>query len=301
MHAVHHSDDETLLQPLQAALVHTFAERRVALPSGAQVAVRVCGVQSDAPAVVLLHGISSGAASWLQPALQLGRHHHVLAWDAPGYGASTPLPDAAPRDADYADRLEHMLAAMDIGRCVLVAHSLGALMACAHARGPGRHRVARLVLISPAGGYGGAGQAAASERVRSERGAALASLGVAGIAARIPDRLLSPAASATARAWVRWNAARLQAPGYLQAVELLCGSDLGAAPHPAAPVEVFCGAADVVTPPDACRGWAASFGAPFHLIADAGHASPAEQPDAVAALIAGALRRTTPHGGDTHA
>lgn len=295
--AVSYTADDLLQAPL-ALLDRRFPQRVVSLPSGARVALRECGVPGDAPTVVLLHGISSGAASWLHAALLAGERAHVIAWDAPGYGESTPLPGEAPRDADYVARLHELLQALDIRRCVLVGHSLGALMACAYARALGAERVARVVLISPAGGYGAPAQTEARERVHRERRDALHTLGVAGLAERIAQRLLSPAADATARAWVQWNTARLQPAGYLQAVELLCASDLGAGRGFPAPVEVHCGDADLVTPPAACRRWADLYAAPFDLISGAGHASPVEQPEAVARLITRALHAT---GAKQHA
>lgn len=282
-----------LLQTPLALLDRSFPQRLLTLPCGARVAVRECGVPGTRPAVVLLHGISSGAASWLHTAVRVGEMAHVIAWDAPGYGDSTPLPDAAPLDADYAARLQELLQVLGVRRCVLVGHSLGALIACAYARGLGASRVARLVLISPAGGYGAEGQAAARDRVRVERIAALKTLGVNGLAERIPQRLLSPAADAAAKAWVQWNTTRLRPAGYLQAVELLCSSDLGASRGLAAPVEVHCGDADVVTPAAACRIRADLLAAPFDLIEGAGHASPVEQPEAVAHLITRAALQVT--------
>jgi pimeloyl-ACP methyl ester carboxylesterase len=178
---------------------------------------------------------------------------------------------------------------------VLVGHSLGALVACAHAAcADGSAQVERLVLISPARGYGG--DAVQAERVRAGRSGALQAEGVAGLAARIDQRLLSPAADEAARAWVRWNAARLQPAGYLQAVQMLCNSELALPPR-GLPLEVHCGEADVVTPPAACAELAARFGAPFRTIANAGHASPIEQPAAVAALLAQSTRMSQ---GETH-
>jgi len=291
----HPANDTALLQPQTALLASAFPWQPVALQDGSQVAVHRRGA-AGAPAVVLLHGISSGAASWLHTA-QLLDGLQVIAWDAPGYGESTPLPGESPRDADYAARLEGLLQALDLRRCLLVGHSLGALMAAAHARLYGAGRIERLVLISPAGGYGQSGNEAARARVQRERLAALEQFGVAGLAAKIDQRLLSADATPAQRAWVRWNTARLQPAGYRQAVALLCGSDLGAAQGVAVPVEVHCGEADVVTPPAACQDWARRLGAPYAAIAGAGHASPIEQPQAVARLIRQAAARIQ---GDTH-
>jgi pimeloyl-ACP methyl ester carboxylesterase len=282
----------TLAEPVdtlpaqRAALERDFAPWLVKLPSGAQVALRECG-KGAGPAVVLLHGISSGAASWLQVAQRLAATHHVIAWDAPGYGHSSPLPQAAPAAADYARRLDDLLDALGIARCTLVGHSLGALMACACAQ-LHPQRVERLVLISPARGYGS--DPAQAQRVRTQRLQALQDQGVAGIAARIDARLLSAGATAQAREWVRWNAGRLHADGYRQAVEMLCTSTL-ALPS-GVPAEIHCGDADVVTPPAACAQVAQDAAIAFHTIAAAGHASPVEQAASVAALIADAATRT---------
>src|SRR6478609_5303310 len=111
-------------------LLASFPERVLQLRNGARVAVRERGTVGEGASLVLLHGISSGAASWLQA---LPAQAHVVAWDAPGYGFSTPLPQEAPLAADYAARLHATLQALDVKRCVLVGHSLGALMACAYA------------------------------------------------------------------------------------------------------------------------------------------------------------------------
>jgi len=275
------------LQEQQAALERDFPQWLVTLPSGARVALRQCG-KGAGPTIVLLHGIVSAAASWLHVARLLAHTHHVVAWDAPGYGHSTALPAPAPVASDYAEHLHDVLQTFGVERCTVVGHSLGALMACALAL-LHPERVDRVVLISPARGYAGSPEEAA--RVKRQRLDALQAQGVSGIAARIDERLLSSAASQEARDWVRWNAARLHLQGYRQAVEMLCGSAL--APLPAGmPVEVHCGDMDVVTSPSQCAQLAQSRGVPYHPIPGAGHASPVEQPAYVAALLARAAAQT---------
>lgn len=265
-----------------ARLEARFPAREVALAGGARVSVRACGT---GPAIVCLHGIGSGAASWLDTAALLAPRARVIAWDAPGYGASTPLDAAAPTAVDYAARLRALLDALDIEACVLVGHSLGAIMAASAARSDARIR--RLVLVSPAIGYGAAARAEARAKVRAERLATLDELGIAGMAARRAGRLVSERASGHARQWVRWNMARLNEGGYRQAVELLCNADLLADLPPAVPVRVACGALDAVTPPAACEEVARRCGVPLEWVDDAGHAGYVEQPQAVAALLAG--------------
>ncbi|WP_077002485.1 alpha/beta fold hydrolase [Variovorax sp. KK3] len=279
-------------QPLPAAeaarLDARFAARNVPVAGGAHVSVRECGT---GPALVCLHGIGSGSASWLDTALLLADEVRVIAWDAPGYGESTPLVPASPKAVHYAERLGALLDALGIDRCVLVGHSLGALTAVAAAR-PGpplASRIAKLVLISPAAGYGAPGREEAQARARAERLESLEQLGIAGMAAKRSARLVSEHASDTARQWVRWNMARLNEGGYRQAIELLCNGDLLADLPPAMPVRVACGALDVVTTPEQCGEVARQCGVPLELLPRAGHASYVEQPAAVAALLRQAL------------
>ena len=273
----------------EPSLPQRFPERLVALADGARLAVRECG---SGPVVVLLHGIGSGSASWLHCAQRLAASCRVIAWDAPGYGQSTALAQERPRASDYAARLELLLQALDVQRCLLVGHSLGALIATAYACGPGAARVARLVLLSPARGYGAAELRETGVRVRQQRLDNLDRLGIDGLASERPARLLGPNPSEEALAWVRWNMARLNPQGYRQAVELLCADDLLGYGVPSMPSEVHCGEADAVTSPEACGVIARHLGAPFSLIPGAGHASPIEQPDVVAGRIDHAQRQS---------
>ena len=282
------------LLSLKLQLLQTgFPEQLVRLPQKAQVAWREAGDASSDFAVVLLHGISSGAASWLDVALQLADKVRVLAWDAPGYGVSTPLAQSAPADADYAQALAQSLLVLGVRRCILVGHSLGALMAARLALMAAPGLVEQLVLISPAGGYGAAAKAEQQSKVREGRLAALAEKGVAGLAAVIDQRLVSSEAPEVVRAWVRWNTARMQPQGYAQAVELLCGSDLAQARgRLGMPVEVWVGEHDVVTTPAACKSWSEMLGAHYGTLAAAGHASPVEQPMEVAHRLASLLNQS---------
>jgi pimeloyl-ACP methyl ester carboxylesterase len=141
------------------------------------------------------------------------------------------------------------------------------------------------VLISPAAGYGAPGKEEAQQRVRTQRLSALKEEGIAAMAAKADQRLLSANAGELARQWVRWNMSRLNEAGYAQAVELLCGADLLADFPPAVPVHVACGALDVVTTPEACGEVARRCDVQLELLANAGHASYVEQPLLVATLL----------------
>lgn len=229
----------------------------------------------------LLHGVGSDARSW-EPAFPAGRD--IYAWNAPGYGDSAPLPDFAPKPADYALRLLEVLDGLRLGRVALVGHSLGALFAGAFAaRYP--ERVASLGLFSPALGY------------RVPAGAPLP----AGVQARIDDLdALGPDAFARKRAarllfrqdaiaGVRRAMAAVNPGGYAQAVRALGAGDLLAdASRIALPALVVSGEKDVVTPPSNAQALHAALPhpAPLVLIPECGHAMAQEAPDAVAALLA---------------
>lgn len=267
-----------------ALLEGRFAESTVEVDGGV-VSYRSCGRADGRPVVVLLHGISSGAASWLQCALKLEPYARVIAWNAPGYGRSTPLAMARPKAADYALRLQQMLAALAVRDCILVGHSLGALMAAAYVAG-GDRRARRVLLVSPAQGYGAAGKQVRAREIEDERLGALHTLGIAGMANR-RSRLLSANATEADHAWVRWNMHWLDAAGYTQAVHLLCGDDIAAylSVAPKGGLSVACGALDVVTTPEASAEMARQFALPFRLVDAAGHASYIEQAAAFATMV----------------
>ncbi|MCB1999124.1 MAG: alpha/beta fold hydrolase [Burkholderiaceae bacterium] len=250
---------------------------RVALADGAQVQFRrVRGaLATDAVTHVLLHGIGSASGSWLAQLQQVaggtGARSHVLAWDAPGYGASSALAMASPRAADYATRLWAWLDALAVTQAVtLVGHSLGALMAAAAAvQAPSR--VARLILLAPAQGYAHA-SAELREKKLSDRLANLAALGPAGIARKRAGAMLSAEADASQRAFVEHVMAQIDPAGYTQAARMLASGDLpGDLRRVACPVTIANGESDTITPPQAARALALAIGAPYVSLGAVGH------------------------------
>lgn len=238
------------------------------------------------PAVFLLHGISSQSGSWAGQLDALGARFRVIAWDAPGYGGSDALLGDAPAATDYAATLAAFWDALGITRAIVVASSLGALVAAAFAaRWPAR--VAALVLLNPAGGYG---RADASEREAklAARLTRLAKLGPEGMAQALPPGMLSSSASPEARALATWSTAQLRPHGYTQAARMLAHAHLpdDAARYPG-PVLVAGASADTITPPEGCAAIARAFPhGEYRLLDGPGHLSYLDAPDAVNALIA---------------
>ncbi|MCZ4316947.1 alpha/beta fold hydrolase [Comamonadaceae bacterium G21597-S1] len=254
-----------------------YPSESVALPDGARVQfrrVRGAGA-TDAVTHVLLHGIGSASGSWLAQLQQVaggtGGRSHVLAWDAPGYGASSALAITSPCAGDYATRLWAWLDALAVTQAVtLVGHSLGALMAAAAAvQAPSR--VARLVLLAPAQGYAHA-SAALREQKLSDRLANLAALGPAGIARKRAGAMLSAEADASQRAFVEHVMAQIDPAGYTQAARMLALGDLpGDLRRVACPVTIANGESDTITPPQAARELAQAIGAPYVSLGAVGH------------------------------
>jgi pimeloyl-ACP methyl ester carboxylesterase len=271
------SADSGLADPRVAR--HPLDERRTAR---GVVSFRAAGA---GPALCLLHGIGSQSGSWAPQLATLGARYRVIAWDAPGYGRSDALASAAPVAADYAATLTALWDALGVERAVVVASSLGALIAGAFAaRSPAR--MAGLVLLNPAGGYGRADPAEREAKLaaRLDR---LAALGPAGMAHELAPGMLSPAATAEARALAAWSTARLRPDGYAQAARMLAGGSLiDDAARYDGPVLVVAASGDTITPPAGCAAIAAAFPhGVFRLIEGPGHLSYLDAPDTVNALV----------------
>ena len=151
---------------------------------------------TDAPPIVLLHGIGAHAAYFRFQLAALAPHARVLAWNAPGYMLSDALRSVEPQAADYAQAVADFLDATGVQRCLLTGHSFGSAVAQAFAIAyPGR--VAGLLLSGTGVGQRALSaerRAAYEERVRRLR---LGGFQYGDVGA---DRLVGETASAAVRA-----------------------------------------------------------------------------------------------------
>src|SRR6266702_2213509 len=130
------------LSPLDAELLAQdlpgLAQVAVASPiySGQRglVEYRAAGDESH-PAVLMLHGLGSSSAGYRAQFAGLSPDFHVIAWNAPGFGASSPISGQSAGVDDYADALEAFLRALRVKRLsVLAGSSWGSVVALAFAR-----------------------------------------------------------------------------------------------------------------------------------------------------------------------
>jgi pimeloyl-ACP methyl ester carboxylesterase len=244
-----------------------------------------------APPLVLLHGIGSNAGSWLHQFAGLAAGRRVVAWNAPGYDSSAPLPAERP-DADaYAAALGALLDHLKVQRFHLLGHSLGAITAARFARLYPR-RVTHLILSSPAQGYGCDPTKPLPPRMQ-ERLDDIETLGPAGMAEKRAARTVSERASPEVIAQARAAMASVGVAGYRQATWLLAQSDLPADLLALdRPIDLICGTEDRVTPIDGVKALAAKL-PHAHLtpIEGAGHASYLEYPAPYNAAVTAALGR----------
>jgi pimeloyl-ACP methyl ester carboxylesterase len=244
--------------------------------------------QGQGPSLVLLHGIGSAGRSFDRQLASLAPMHRVVAWDAPGYGGSSPLAASHPTAADYAAALAALLDALQIGRCHLLGHSLGCLMA---ARFAAEHpqRVLSLTLCSIAAGHADLPEAE-RKKLLDQRVGDLAELGPRGMAEKRAPRLLGPAARPDALERLIDTLSNVHAEGYAQAARMLSTGDIKAdirrLPAPL-PGLIIYGDNDVITPPTRNQEIAALWPqATVHVLPGVGHALYLEQPDAFNAILA---------------
>lgn len=247
----------------------------------AQIEYLEAGAEDAPVSHVLLHGIGSSAASWIAQLHAADQNRaasrpHVLAWNAPGYGASTALTPAEPLAEHYAARLWQWLDEAGIKHAfTLVGQSMGCLIAAAAAR-QRPSQITRLVLFAPARGYGRASEAERIRR-RDERLAALHEHGPTGLAERRGAAMLSTNAPAEMISYIRSIMSRVNPGGYTQATHMLSRGDIDTdLSFWKRPLVIASGTADTITPATGCKDIAARAGIAWTDLGEVGHGCPLE-------------------------
>lgn len=244
--------------------------------------IQVNGVQQSyreagqGQVLVLLHGISSGSASWVKQFQDLAHNFHLIAWDAPGYGESDALDTDQPNASDYAMRLKGMLDALNIQKCILVGHSLGALQAAAfNALYP--EMVEALVIANVAQGYKGFHEQKQKD-VFEKRPKMLQELGASGMAQSRGPHLVAHA-HADALALIDSVMQSIHLKGFSQASYLLAYDSIQSyLKIKQEKTHVVMGMSDGITPAKDIQTLAESFQLnQLYEIEDAGHLSYLDQ------------------------
>ena len=90
---------------------------------GGRLAYREAG---KGPDLFFLHGMNGSSRSWLHIFEALAPSFHVVAWDAPSFGASDVFGD---KIEDYVDAAKALMQAVKIREAIVVGHSMGGVIA----------------------------------------------------------------------------------------------------------------------------------------------------------------------------
>ena len=221
----------------------TLPPRQSLRQAGLTLAWREAG---SGPAVVFLHGLLGSADSWVLQFADLAASHRVVAWDAPGYGGSSPL---GPDIAAYADALAVLLARLGLEGATVVGHSMGGVVAALAAARP-ESPIGRVVLSCSHPGYAAPPDTPPTAKLLG-RLEALRSEGPEAYGRARAQAMVAPGASAEAVALAARIAAETRPDGLYNATRALQFAD--ARPCYAqirAPMLVLFGGADPVVRPE---------------------------------------------------
>ncbi len=206
--------------------------------------------RSDAPPVILLHGVGANSMHWRYQLAGLSDRFRVIAWNAPGYMLSDGFVKEWPTCKDYADAFSDFLAALNLDRVSLVGNSFGTRVAqCFATHYP--QRVDKMALTGT-----GVARTTISEEQRKQivatREAQMAK-GAYEFGARVAALLGSKAPPETA-AIVQHTLRATNPHGFMHGVKLGLYTSYGVAevgPKLTMPVLLIQGAEDKVNPMDA--------------------------------------------------
>ncbi len=246
--------------------------------------------KSEAPAIVLLHGIGAHAGGFRYQIAALSDTYRVIAWNAPGYILSENLKPDWPKCADYAEVVAAMLDALALRKVYVLGSSLGTMhAACFAAKYP--DRVAKLVLIGTPMGLAGAAEAEV-KRALAAREKRILDEGPLLNAQASMVRLAGPKASPAAKGLMLEMLKAINRPGYIQAGRMVIDVDMEALARAIkAPTLLIHGRDDRNAPLADAEKLAKFFTDARVAVLDGhGHLPEIEAPQAVAALLRDFLR-----------
>src|SRR5258708_16142804 len=270
--------DASLLSPDVPELSQVAGEPPVHADGRGLIEYRAAGDASN-PAVLMLHGLGSSSAGYRAQFTGLSRDFHVIAWNAPGFGGSSPIPGHHAGIEDYAEALAAFLRALRVERLsALVGSSWGSVVALTFTR---RYPalVGSLVLSAPNLAKGRVVGEARDAELDSWLRTADISIPVS--RAAIADRLLAPHAPALVRQHVERLRDAMTTDGWRQAIRsLFTVYTPDIIPEVGCPITLLSGTLDQVAPhrDHAELLLAAAPRATSHSFKDSGHLPTLPQP-----------------------
>lgn len=136
------------------ALETSYQAHLIDLPGGRFHYLSWGAEHTDRPCVLLLHGITSNAKSWVRVGPALADRYRVYALDMRGHGESIKPPPGAYSLRHTADDAAALIEALGLERPIVIGHSWGGATAIVLASGAGSERpapaLAQVVLEDPA-------------------------------------------------------------------------------------------------------------------------------------------------------
>ena len=240
---------------------------------------------ANAPAILLLHGIGSSSAGYRAQLAALSKNYRVIAWDAPGYGQSSPFAISTPAATDYGDALAGLMSALGIRRATVVGSSWGSVIAATFAaRYPAATRAVVLSAPNVARGHlSGAERDAAREALMRSATAQSPEARAA-----VVDALLAPNAGPLVRAVVSRLRDAVTPTGWAQAVDMLFSTYTPSVVRSIqAPISVVVGNLDRLAPVEAHARpiHEAARHSTLHVLDAIGHMPKLEAPEAFNAIV----------------
>jgi 3-oxoadipate enol-lactonase len=230
--------------------------------------------------LLFLHGVGGGHAAWdAQLPYFAARGYRAVAWDAPGYGASSA---ADPYDLErVAAAADTLIGHLGTATVVLIGHSMGGFIALeTYARYPDRVKALALCFTSPA--FGGSGGDFQRKFVEARLAPLDAGKSMAQMARALTPTLRSARSLPGALEHAERIMSRVPEQTYRKAVRLLTTFDRRTLlPQIGVPTLVLAGSDDRIAPPSVMERMASKIpDAEYHLLEGCGHLGPIDQPEA---------------------
>ena len=243
--------------------------------------------RGSGPLLLFLHGLGGNRHSFDRQLSALSDRYRCVAWDAPGYGGSTPM-DVMTFQA-LAARLGHLIDALGAQPLAVIGHSFGGMIAQTWLRGGGV--CGKLILAHTSAAFGKPGSQWNEDFLKArlspiEKGLAPCDFARQLITSMFFDQSKTAAIEAAVR-----TMAPLPATTYRQVIECLVAFDESASlERIRTPTLCLAAEHDRTAPPKSVAQMAERIpGARCQCLPDAGHLAYAETPnaftDAIAAFV----------------